>query len=118
MAFVTVRNVGDSPVVIDRAGRVLGVRAYGSVDPDHAPARGLLERGAIKVIEPRDDEHVSDEARAAFDATAARNAGDDAEEAPGTTPDEQEPGGEPAAPSSAPAPAKRAAARRPRSQEA
>lgn len=78
--YITAGNTTDGPLVVSEAGRTIAGHSLGTVNPSRQPAKGLLEDGYLVEVEARDDEDVSDEARAAFEATKARNAGDTADE--------------------------------------
>lgn len=78
MTYSTAYNATAGALVVDRAGRVIGAREFGSVKADQQPAKGLLESGQLVAVEPRKGDDVAPEAAAAFAATEQLNAGEPA----------------------------------------
>lgn len=70
-ALSPVYNATSSPLIVDRAGRVLGAGEFGAVDVTTSPASGHLAEGRLLVVErPGGDTDLDEGAAAAFDAAS------------------------------------------------
>jgi hypothetical protein len=91
--FRTVYNTGDSPVIVDQEGHVIGGGEWGTIDFRDKVAKEHLHSGLLVEVKAPEEGTFNPDAKTAIDATEEANANaeaekdDDSEDPKGTEPD-------------------------------